>query len=249
MLRERACVGMRKPPARPALEYEVRFLHFDRADVLRRARALGAAARAERTLLINVTYWAVREEDARMTVRLRQAVSRDDGVRATLTVKLPGGAAGFEEEHETAVSDSTQTAQILGMLGCRHRHTMVKFRDVVQVPGLGELALDSHPGLPPLLEVESPSLAKLQRLVRALGLAVPPPKDRLPSPSLLYAELYGVDAAKRDASGDLTFAHPSDLRRHITKNRAQFERVLAAQLKESNALMRRHRLLPPPASS
>lgn len=220
-------------------EYEIRVLHFNKADVLRRAKALGARP-AVTTLLINTMYEAPGRPDTH--VRVRSEVTAG-GVRTLLTVKTPPAPGErYERESETAVSDAAQLATMAQLLGWKRKHTMHKFRDVIEVPGLGEIDLDSHPGLPPLLEVECPSEAKLRRLVRALGLTMPPAGAPLPSPQALYAELYGVSDA-RDKSGDLTFHQPSNLRQHVTRDAQAFQRRLAAQRARADRLMRRHGLM------
>ena len=76
----------------------------------------------------------------------------------------------YELESETKVSDPEQTELILSMMGCRRKHATQKFRDVLEVPGLGRLDMDHHPGLPPLLEVEAPTERKLRQLLSSLGL-------------------------------------------------------------------------------
>lgn len=217
---------------RPEPEWEIRLLSFSMGDVLRRARDLGAK-RAVRTLLVNSMFRMPGRDD--LHIRLRRVVTARK-VTAFLTLKMPGGR--FELESESEVADAVQAETMLAMMGCVRVHTMEKFRDVIDVPGMGEIALDSHPGLPPLLEVECATERKLHILVKKLGLAMPPP-GALPSPQQLYAELYGVSDA-RDRSGDLTFANPSNIPEHVTKNRRRFEQRLRAQRAEAQALMRRH---------
>jgi adenylate cyclase class IV len=233
----------------PAFEYEYRFRDFDAPALLRAARRLGAEA-PERSLLINTAFAA---PDPHLHVRLRDIVPARGGggggggggrgqarERVTvLTVKRLGGA--FETEHETGVTDPEQAHALLAALGCTRQHTMMKFRTVVRVPGLGELDFDEHPGLPALLEVESPSLAKLDRLVRALGLR-PPPRtgpNGAPatfSPQHMYHDHYGV-TLDRPMGGDLTFERPSNIRDHVTANRALFERTLLRQRREAARLI------------
>lgn len=222
-----------------APEYEIRVLHFNKADVLRRAKALGARP-AVTMLLINTMYEAPGKPDTRVRVRSEVTAA---GVRTLLTVKTPPRPGErYERESETAVADAAQLTAMAQLLGWKREHTMHKFREVIEVPGLGEIDLDSHPGLPPLLEVECPSEAKLRRLVRALGLTMPPAGAPLPSPQVLYAELYGVSDA-RDKRGDLSFHHPSNLRQHVTRDMPGFQRRLAAQRARAERLMRRHGLM------
>jgi adenylate cyclase class IV len=224
---------------KPAYEFEYRFLHFDRREVLRRAGELGADIKnPDRTLLINTMFRLPGHDKLRIRLRL---VVRHASVQAVLTVKRIADASGFEEEHESAVADGAQVLTMLELLGCKREYTMEKFRDIIHVPGLGELDLDSHPGLPALLEVECPTEAKLARLVKALGLAPPPRGTPQQSPQELYSELYGV-SNKRDKSGDMTFSHPSNLLAHVRHDRKRFDTVLATQRKRAVTLKQRHGL-------
>ena len=224
----------------PSPEYEVRFLQFDKATVLSRAAALGAK-RPVRSLLLNTMYVLPGRDD--LAIRLRIAVTARE-VEAFLTVKHkrdPRAGREYDLESETRVSDVVQTHTLLRLLGCTRAFTMHKLRDVVHVPGLGELDLDAHPGLPPLLEIECESEAKLRRLVKAVGLTMPADAGHQASPQELYAALYGV-SDDRDKAGDLMFHAPSNLRTHITKGRARFERVLASQRATAERLLTKHGL-------
>ena len=210
-------------------EYERRFApdEFDLLSVLRVARSLGAVGLPQRSLLVNAAFGLPGKPD--LHVRLRGDISaRKGGGRTLLTVKRTGGE--FEEERETYVADAGQAQQLLEMMGCVLQYTSEKFRDVLVVPGMGELDIDTYPGLQPCLEVECPSAAKLGRLVRLLGLpsktASDGSKGKLGS---MYRDAYGVPVEGRDTSGDLTFASPSNILQHITRNTAQFRRLLAQQ--------------------
>ena len=130
------------------------------------------------------------------------------------------------------------------MLGMKRRHTTQKFRDSVEIPDLGRLDIDHHPGLPPLKEVEAPSEQKLKRLLKVLDLKMPPVEDS--RPKILYNEHYGIPL-DRKPEGDLTFSHPSNLCEHI-RNRDSltvFDRVLQKQRVESAKMLNKHGLQQP----
>ena len=230
-------------------EYERRFApdEFDLASVLRAAHSLGAVGQPERSLLINAAFGLPGKPD--LHVRLRDDVSaRPGGGRTLLTVKRVGGGE-FEEERETYVADAAQARQLLEMMGCVLQYTSEKFRDVLVVPGLGELDIDTYPGLPPCLEVECPSAAKLGRLVRLLGLPGKTASDGSRGKlGAMYRDAYGVPVEGRDTSGDLTFASPSNIPQHLSRNKAQFRRLLAQQRAAAAALRRAasSRFTPPP---
>jgi len=150
-------------------EYEARFLQWDEEAVLQRARYAGASSdRPRRVLLWNSIYVFPGGDDPRIA-RVRRSISQDGVETTIMTVKMPG-KGGYERESETQVSDGEQAEHMLEMLGLVRKHATQKFRDVLEVPGLGRLDMDHHPGLPPILEVEAPTEAKLKRLLAALGL-------------------------------------------------------------------------------
>jgi hypothetical protein len=121
-----------------------------------------------------------------------------------------------------------QATHVLEMMGCVRSYVNDKLRDVLVIPGMGELDIDHYPGLPPCLEVECPSRAKLDALLRALGLkASQAVRAEL---GAMYEDVYGVPDKGRDKSGDLTFARPSNIPRHVTRaKKATFRQVLAQQ--------------------
>lgn len=218
----------------PDHEYEVRFLHGDwnPEQVLKQASRLGADKRPRRVLLMNSIYEM--EQNPDLILRVRQTVTRE-GFESTLTAKLPGNDR-YELESETKVSDPEQTELILKMMGCRRKHATQKFRDVLEVPGLGRLDMDHHPGLPPLLEVEAPTERKLRQLLSLLGLKMPPPGPT-PRPERMYEELYGVPRTRKPV-GDMTYDFPSDIPKHVKKNWSAFERILGQQRSQATLLLR-----------
>lgn len=222
----------------PQHEYEVRYLSWDRKGVLDRAASLIPKKKARgdhaihRVLLINSIY--ERPDIPDLIIRIRQSVTAR-GIDSTLTAKLPGKGR-YELESETRVSDPVQTELILEMAGCKRKHTTQKFRDTLDIPGLGRLDMDHHPGLPPLLEVEAPTEHQLHVLLTSLGLQMPSDIPT-PRPERMYETHYGV-SPDRKPIGDMTFKDPSNVSEHIKKNRATFERILREQRKEAASLLR-----------
>lgn len=214
-------------------EYEVRFLKWDQRAVLARARSLGAPLHPQTVLLDNAVYTL--PESRKGIVRIRRQAAAPPAVsHATLTCKVPDAKSRFDIENETGISDPEETHAIVTTLGCVPRMATQKLRDIYEVPGLGRLDVDSHPGLPPILEVESPSKPKLDKLLRALRLDkdVPPASVSPPSPEGLYQEIYGIkDARKRFAEKrcTLTFARGGDVARYAKRNKELFDQTLARQ--------------------
>lgn len=191
----------------------------------RRKKTVGESAGWTRTLLINTVYSV--PDSPELYVRVREVVTRG-GSSAVLTVKRKVSGSPFEEERETAVEDAAQAMHALEMMGCVRSYVNEKLRDVLAIPGMGELDFDHYPGLPPCLEVECPSRAQLDALMRALGLkASQAVRAEL---GAMYEDAYGVPDKGRDKSGDLTFAHPSNIPGHVARDkRAEFRKLLAHQ--------------------
>ena len=243
-----------KPAAKADFEYEYRYPAgtFEVREVVRRARALNrtdkstttAAATVRWSLLVNRIFRMPGRPD--VMLRVRDVVPRTGRgrVRSLLTLKLPGGAppdgavpGGFEQEYETWVDDGEAAGRIALGLGLVQRHVMEKMRGTVTLPGIGEIAFDVNPGLPPSMEVECVSKRVLDRTVKALGLGGPPTKEMRARSSLegQYVARYGVDgdalrAAFRGGQS-LLFADPGPVRAFVPEGmRAEFDREYASSL-------------------
>ncbi len=211
-------------------EFEHRFSEFDMEEVLARARALGAGA-PEPSLMAYSAYSM--EGRPEVYARVRDYLhGPGKPARTVLTVKLTGGA--FDEEYESAVEDGAQARRMLGALGLTEDYRIEKMRDVLEVPGLGELDFDTAPGLPPFLEVECHSAAKLTRLVRALGLG-PPERFNIGD---LYVRIYGAAPAPATSAGSLTFLDADSVRRRISGSveLRRFDTLLATQRRTAATL-------------
>lgn len=222
----------------PDSEYEIRILDWDPSKVLKAARALGAAARPQRSLLINTIY-TMPGKNNNIIARVRESISRKR-VTSAMTVKAPDAERRYDLESETEVSDPSQAKLMLEMLGLERKHTTQKFRDVLEIPDMGRLDIDHHPGLPPVLEVEAPTEAKLSTLLSRLNLHdVPLPSVNTSKrrPEELYHTRFGVPTSRRP-EGDVTFDNPGDIARHVKKNRVEFERILFKQREEANRLLK-----------
>ena len=193
-------------------EYERRFKDFDFHDVYLRARDLGSPAIPVRTLLINTVY----KNDTDLYIRIRDVIYVDGRKESYLTFKKKG--ARFEEEYEALITDMPACLLMLDLMKCRISYVIEKFRDVLEVPGYGELDFDTAPGLPPFLEVECYTEDKLNDLIQLLGLGEPEYNLCITD---LYAEHYGI-TKKRHITGNLTFETPSNIEDYITKNRHIF---------------------------
>ena len=229
---------MRKDKDRK-LEYEYRYIDFDRPSVLGHLQNLDVTSHV-RYLLNN--YLLAHPDKPGVKIRIREMypVTEKTKVIKTLTIKRRRSGSEFEEEYEVEISDAGGTFEILSLLGCELEKKMQKFRDVYVVANMGEVVFDAHPGLPPdVLEVECKSKPVLRTLIRRLGLAPPEEAKMQPSPSTLYHRYYGIPEAQKYEGQYFTFDHPSNVRSQITKNKAQFDKIIAGQRKEAKSAMRR----------
>lgn len=227
-----------KKSAVMTLEYEYRYpaSSFDLANVVKRAKALGAR-RIVWSLLVNHIFVS-----KSTMVRLREVVTSHPKLNKVVMTLKSKGVYGFEQEYETAVDDMDATREILLRLGLEKKHTMEKIRGTLEVPDLGRIDFDWNPGIPIAMEVESPSKAQLDELVARLALSKPT-KDERERASLegQYHERYGVDPVALKAcfaSHGLSFDDPvSCVRRMLPAEMViQFDRVVSKQISKIKKL-------------
>lgn len=64
-----------------------------------------------------------------------------------------------------------------------------------------------------------------------------PPPGPTPRPERMYEELYGVSRTRKPV-GDMTYDSPSDIPKHVKKNRSEFDRILRQQQSQATLLLR-----------
>jgi predicted adenylyl cyclase CyaB len=151
-------------------EIEVKILEVDPQALVRRLEELGA----ERTSVANLEALFFDFPDgslerARNLLRLRRS-----GIHCWLTFKgyVADPGAKVREEWEVSVSDYSLTCRILEALGLRARLRILKHRIAYRLDR-ASLAIDCHreefARIPPLLEIEAPSVEDVHAVARQLG--------------------------------------------------------------------------------
>jgi adenylate cyclase class 2 len=165
-------------------EFEVKILDIDVAAIQNRLAALGAKQtffRKQRRYVYDL-----RPPDTWLRLR-------DDGERATLTVKeiLDDTITGTKEV-EVVVDDFERTKELLEKTGLvpkayqENRRTSYRLGDV-------EVQIDEWPRIPPYLEIEAKNEQDVERVVRLLGFTME--QTTSINTKKVYAR-YGIDIEK-----------------------------------------------------
>lgn len=151
-------------------EIEVRFLNVDYAELRRKLKAAGAhqeyPMRFMKRVIIDYPDQRMQKEQGGWAfVRLR-----DEGDKILLTYKLfSEGKKTGADEIELEVSSYDKTVEFFEAIGLKvisEQHTK---RELWHVDGCS-VSLDEWPWLPPMVEIEGPSEARLQQVAQKLGL-------------------------------------------------------------------------------
>lgn len=151
-------------------EIEVKILEVDPQALIRRLEELGAEKASESDLeALFFDFPDGSLELARNLLRLRRS-----GDLCWLTFKgyVPDSSAKVREEWEVSVSDFSLARRILEALGLRARLRILKHRISYRLDR-ASLAIDQHKEeftrIPPLLEIEAPSVEDVHAVARLLG--------------------------------------------------------------------------------
>ncbi|MEU3656263.1 CYTH domain-containing protein [Streptomyces sp. NPDC032161] len=166
------------------IEYEVKALGIDPADIARRISAAGGVEVAPPRAMRRYVYDTVPSVPGRW-LRLR-----DTGDVVTLCVKeISTDAVDGTHETEVTVDDFAEAATLLRLAGLTPRSYQENRRTSYKL-GAVRLEVDEWPRIPPYLEIEADDEAQVWEAAAALGLA----PDRLTSinTTKVYS-LYGID--------------------------------------------------------
>jgi len=151
-------------------EIEVKILGVDPQALVRRLEELGAERTSDADLeALFFDFPDGSLERARNLLRLRRS-----GTLCWLTFKgyIADPGAKVREEWEVSVSDYSLARRILEALGLRARLRILKHRIAYRLDR-ASLAIDRHKEefarIPPLLEIEAPSVEDVQAVARLLG--------------------------------------------------------------------------------
>ncbi|MFZ5801836.1 MAG: class IV adenylate cyclase [Candidatus Omnitrophota bacterium] len=148
-------------------EIEIKFLEIDVPAVLRRLRAIGARKVFDGPL--RASYWDY--SDRRFSRRGEVLRLRQKGKKVEMVFKssLSRREAKVMDEFETLVEDYRTAEAIFRKLGMKVIRKVEKRRASFAL-GPDRFEIDRYPGIPPLLEIESHSMAGLRRMTAKLGL-------------------------------------------------------------------------------
>lgn len=179
-----------------ALEIEVKILEVDQTQIAAQIERLGGRLEGDwflktyiydfpdRRLLARKSYIRIRNEEANVWHCTMKRVPQN--------IAMFGHDAKVREELDTIVSDPAVAAEILGGLGLEQTLYFEKKRRHYRY-GTILFDLDELPGIPPYLEIESDSLAKVQEGLALLG--IPPDRAVTWGPRELLAH-YQIDVAQ-----------------------------------------------------
>jgi adenylate cyclase, class 2 len=145
-------------------ELEAKLLGVDVDAVVARLRDLGARA-GDRRLQRRYVY-DVLPTDPNKWIRLRT-----NGSTTTLAVKtITSSAIDGVREVESTVEDFDSTAAVLAEMGLRPRGYQENWRTDFVLPAAA-VSLDEWPGIPPYLEIEADTAARVISTAAELGFA------------------------------------------------------------------------------
>ena len=144
-------------------EYEVRVLEIDHDEMVKKLESLGAKLQFS-SLQQRYVY------DFNPVIDNKWIRLRTNGIKSTLTIKdLSAKTIDGTKELEIEVDDFEKTNQILEELGYKHRGFQQNKRTQYILDGV-EVDLDRWPLIPEYMEIEGPSIEKVEEILTKLGI-------------------------------------------------------------------------------
>ena len=197
-------------------EIEKRFFNFDRLEIEKILKELGAVKKG--IFLFKIVQFKANPPIKTFRVR-------DEGFRVTFTIKEKTNDYDFE--NEVIVNDFNEMRLMVNKLGYKEKYYMEKIREIYDIDE-SELIFDHYPGLPGYIEIEAPTEEKLNELVEKFGLDQ---NEKFGNFSIMYKELYqtGVDDL---GYLNITFDNINKtVKPLIDKNIDLFEKIIEGQKK------------------
>lgn len=205
-------------------EIEARFLEVDIEDMRKKLKAL-KAKKVHPMMVYRRYIFTLQNPEEKGYARVRQEAS---GV--TMTIKKYG-ANKYASEFEVALKDTTLEEAREFMLGAgfiqkAYHETM---REKYKLPSVNEIVIDVIPGLPPYVEIEAMSEAKMIAICEKLGLHME--NAKYGAYGKQFEEYYGIPQTVADNDvAEIRFETiDKHLKKHMKKNKA-----LLAKVKKSN---------------
>jgi len=197
-------------------EIEKRFFNFDRLEIEKILKELGAVKKG--IYLFKIVQFKANPPIKTLRVR-------DEGFRITFTIKEKTN--DYDIENEVIINNFNEMRIMINKLGYKEKYYMEKIRELYDI-GESELIFDHYPGLPGYIEIEAPTEDELNKLIGKFGLD---PNEKFGNFSIMYKELYqtGVD--------DLGYLNISfdnineTVKPIVNKNMDLFEKIIEGQKK------------------
>jgi adenylate cyclase class IV len=207
-------------------EYEYSFQDFDKAKIISKLKDLKAVHKG--IFLFRVQQFKLPNQP---DIKQYRARVRDEGHRITMTIKTT--TVDFDEEKEIIIDNFENGVALLLQLGCTKHVYFEKIREIWQLKNC-EIVFDTPPGYPDVMEIESKTLAGLNKMVKLLGLLVVEKEEKN-----LFVELFGIDEKEFKKLNNITFTNVKKiLTPLVTKNKKQFNALVDRQ----KTLFRKHSL-------
>ena len=169
-------------------EFEVLFENINHEDFRKILLEKGASLIRERFLQKRVTLNLPEKAEHHHGNRWLRV--RDDGEKITLALKsIEKNGIDGQFETEIEVSSFGDTISLLENIGCETKSFQESFREIWKYKD-AEIALDTWPFLPELVEIESHSPDSVRLVSEELGLNWE--DGRFCTVSTLYSEKYGI---------------------------------------------------------
>ncbi len=205
-------------------EIEARFLEVDIEEMRKKLKAL-KAKKVHPMMVYRRYIFNLQNPNEKGYARVRQEAS---GI--TMTIKKYG-ANKYASEFEVALDNTTLEEARDFMLGAGFTQKAYHetLREKYKLPSVNEIVIDVIPGLPPYIEIEAPSEAKMVAISEKLGLKMEDAKYGAYGKQ--FEEYYGIPQVVADNDvAEMRFETiDKHLKKHMKKNKA-----LLAKVKKSN---------------
>jgi len=197
-------------------EIEKRFFNFDRLEIEKILKELGAVKKG--IYLFKIVQFKANPPIKTLRVR-------DEGFRITFTIKEKTN--DYDIENEVIINNFNEMRIMINKLGFKEKYYMEKIREIYDI-GESELIFDHYPGLPGYIEIEAPTEDELNELIKNFKLD---PNEKFGNFSIMYKELYqtGVDDL---GYLNISFDNVNEtVKPLVNKNMDLFEKIVEGQKK------------------
>ncbi len=207
-------------------EIEKRFFQFNKEDVLQKLKSMNAKNNGTHIFKV----WKFNTH-SKMSPDIHTLRVRDEGHKKTFTIKKRGGKDKFDTEWEVNIQDPQEMVKMMELMEFDLDHYYEKIREIYKV-GKSEVIFDTYPGMTYSMEIESPTLSSLQKMMKKLGLKDGEEDKKVDTD---FYKKYGIEGGFDERIGKCkegyTFQNVLKNRNRLaTKNRKEFESYVRNQL-------------------